>query len=297
MREDVHMDWFDIGFVDPTLAVVSIVRGIVQNMEYVVGSELAALMFEPLMSRFSSEEKGWRLAVDEPGFYVASKLGKQLNALVGYASFGLFEADRDGEIGAAIAAIEKLLVNCPTERWLDEEENELLIAIATMSRARWNLDHEQGLSPEGLALLGGVKLSRIRNMMAGTHPELPKDPSGLISCQSARAWLENRDCFLPTIFKSTATKPQVTVEAAATPIFLPVARDGSMFTPDLLRGGHYQVGGKAEERHVADFDEALAALQAMPVARWRRPNAEGNWGLVSAIEWRRVEHGSLTQRL
>lgn len=44
-------------------------------------------------------------------------------------------------------------------------------------------------------------------------------------------------------------------------------------------------GEKDAETRFNSFDEALAYLKAMPVAKWRRPNDAGNWGLVTAVRW------------
>lgn len=67
---------------------------------------------------------------------------------------------------------------------------------------------------------------------------------------------------------------------------VPVAKDGSAFDKEFCkRGGQYTVGGKGEERQFRDYEVALGYLRQMPVAKWRRPNAEGNWGIVSAVEW------------
>ncbi|SDZ85732.1 ASCH domain-containing protein [Microbulbifer marinus] len=71
---------------------------------------------------------------------------------------------------------------------------------------------------------------------------------------------------------------------------LPVARDGSIFSPSVRNGrGHYTVGNKGDERHFLDFMEALEFLRKMPTAKWRRPNAAGNWGIVSAVDWVKPE--------
>jgi hypothetical protein len=70
---------------------------------------------------------------------------------------------------------------------------------------------------------------------------------------------------------------------------VPVARDGSMFAPDLQRSKGYWVGAKGNETMVPDFLDALATLKQMPLARWRRPNAKGNWGIVSAADWVEIE--------
>ena len=45
---------------------------------------------------------------------------------------------------------------------------------------------------------------------------------------------------------------------------MPVARDGSMFTPDLKRGSSYTIGKKGSEKQVADFHYALSQLQHRP---------------------------------
>lgn len=66
---------------------------------------------------------------------------------------------------------------------------------------------------------------------------------------------------------------------------VPVARDGSMFTRCLSRGGVYTVGPKGGERRFGSFDKALEFLQQAPRAHWRRPNSEGNWGIVAGVSW------------
>ena len=80
-----------------------------------------------------------------------------------------------------------------------------------------------------------------------------------------------------------------TVEPATLPSFVmvPFASDGSCFNPGLAssRDGTFRVGEKDAETRFNSFDEALAYLKAMPVAKWRRPNDAGNWGLVTAVRW------------
>jgi hypothetical protein len=73
-------------------------------------------------------------------------------------------------------------------------------------------------------------------------------------------------------------------------LFVPVAKDGSWFGPHLARsGGRYSVGEKGEEYQVMGFATALNVLARMPVAKWRRPNKNHNWGIVAAVgKWRRL---------
>lgn len=66
-------------------------------------------------------------------------------------------------------------------------------------------------------------------------------------------------------------------------IFVPVARDGSIFNPDVARSGTYQIGAKGEEQNFKSFAEALTALNAMSVPPLRRRNDKGHWGIVSGV--------------
>ena len=66
---------------------------------------------------------------------------------------------------------------------------------------------------------------------------------------------------------------------------VPVAKDGTSFGPHLRRGGGYTVGDKCAERKFGRFDDALDYLKKQPIARWRRPNSIGNWGIVTEASW------------
>jgi len=71
--------------------------------------------------------------------------------------------------------------------------------------------------------------------------------------------------------------------------YVPVARDGSTFHKGLRSArGYYTVGDKKAEKKFESYEEALAYLRSVPVARWRRPNKNGIAGIVSAIDWVRA---------
>lgn len=74
----------------------------------------------------------------------------------------------------------------------------------------------------------------------------------------------------------------------------PVARDGTWFGPHLRRNGAYTIGAKGSEQRVVDYESALNRLRQMTSARWRRPNANGNWGIVTAVDWQPIDR--LTNR-
>ncbi|OPA93705.1 transcriptional regulator [Pseudomonas fluorescens] len=71
------------------------------------------------------------------------------------------------------------------------------------------------------------------------------------------------------------------------PVEVPYAADGTCFHPGLAspRDGSFRVGEKSAELRFGSFEEALAYLRTMPVAKWRRPNKSGNWGLVTSTRW------------
>ena len=81
-----------------------------------------------------------------------------------------------------------------------------------------------------------------------------------------------------------AEKP---IQKAEVDILVPFARDGSFFQPSLSkpRTGQYTVGDKGFEQSFDSFERALDYLRAMPVAKWRRKNEAGNWGIVAAVFW------------
>lgn len=86
-----------------------------------------------------------------------------------------------------------------------------------------------------------------------------------------------KDLFTDAPVKLKKRPPEVTL--------VPYAADGSHFGPHLKRDGKFSVGDKDDEVQFEGFDEALAYLRRMGVGKWRRPNASGSWGIVSAVRW------------
>lgn len=75
-------------------------------------------------------------------------------------------------------------------------------------------------------------------------------------------------------------------------VSVPVARDGSKFTPALKRRNGFWIGDKGAEKSVETFEEALSVLRRMMVPRWRRPNSSGNWGIVAGTDWAELDLGT-----
>ena len=88
---------------------------------------------------------------------------------------------------------------------------------------------------------------------------------------------------LADLFTDTPAETVERTPVAA--LFVPFAADGSHFGPHLTRTGKFTVGDKDDEAQFQDFEDALAYLRQMGLAKWRRPNGSGNWGVVSAVRW------------
>ncbi len=77
---------------------------------------------------------------------------------------------------------------------------------------------------------------------------------------------------------------------------MPQASDGTVFHPGLRRRNGYMIGAKGAEQVIESYDEALISLSEMHEPRWRRPNPEGNWGIVKGISWVTLPRRELYQR-
>jgi hypothetical protein len=67
---------------------------------------------------------------------------------------------------------------------------------------------------------------------------------------------------------------------------VPVDSRGEAFDrTTCCRSGGYWVGPKGNEIKYSSYDDALDALRCMDVPRWRRPNKQGNWGIVAGVRW------------
>lgn len=78
---------------------------------------------------------------------------------------------------------------------------------------------------------------------------------------------------------------------------VPVASDGSWFSPRCATAGGYTIGAKGDEMRHQDYFEALAALMKMKSPKWRRPNTSGNRGIVTATRYERVTRAEIEQVL
>ncbi|HEV7690479.1 MAG TPA: hypothetical protein VGO52_06645 [Hyphomonadaceae bacterium] len=184
------------------------------------------------------------------------------------------------------------------------------------ARARIKFDEGDALALQELSDLSGVTLKRLQNAAyskSDTAPRPGKD--GLIPNDVCTAWLEGQKEFNRSMWRKITDlyplrrgwgqeEPSPEPDEADDNvshddyISIPVAEDGSAFTPDIRRDTRskspgFTIGAKGSERVVEDYDKALADLWQMEKPRWRRPNENGNWGIVTGQSWRRVRRSTL----
>jgi hypothetical protein len=175
--------------------------------------------------------------------------------------------------------------------------------------ARAALDFGGQISAEGIQLLSRVTPGAIRN--AVSTGELNPNAGGYYAADEALRWLERRREFCPSRWLDLAdTQWSFHAEDDATPesrgmTLVPRDGDGTTFTPEhVVRtsksgpGLSITIGAKGFEEQYSDFYEALSALAKMDVARWRRRNAAGNWGIVRARgAWIEVKKADIDAQL
>ncbi|WP_295845929.1 hypothetical protein [Tardiphaga sp.] len=245
----------------------------------------------------------WREALKDSSSSCYSEwpIGEQLFELAAYAEYGIV-LDGDGamqtsdapkvlagKIKTLLDHAQELEASTPIAQWQISASNELS-RLVMVARNRWALDNNQPVEPAALAHFGGISEGRIRNMMSGAERAFtPAD--GRIPVAEAQKWLQGRPEFWNSIWKeqSLVQYDDTRTSPLQQPVFVPVARDGTLFNPGLQRAGSYTIGKRGEEERVADFNAALDKLHRMPVAYWRRPNDKGNWGIVVADHWERVD--------
>lgn len=303
-RREMFHDSFDNDIdAGPTLA--NLLRATGDYLASIVGEDQAAKAMEvalaPLFQGAGSRGSiGWRARLDDAVNHCFSELpiGQRLHDLAAYAYYGISFAPEDDEdeawLHATVAEIDAFIARSPLQLWLPENDAPQLERLALLARNRWALDTGRAVEPAALAVFGGVSEGRMRNMMSGAKRTFtPED--GRIPAAAALEWLAGRAEFWTSIWRDQHLPDQFERNSLPLdrPVFVPVARDESVFHPGLRRNGAYTVGPKGAEMHVVDFDHALLALQRMPGAYWRRPNDAGAWGVVRAVDWRRIDMSDL----
>lgn len=274
-----------------------------EHIEGIVGEKSAAAplreLVQPVADQGHPTAKTWRDVVDDvfaAGAVWPISVRLQNALLYGMYGVTLENIPLDGRAEWIVGLVEEVVAFAARTdvRAMDPDGN-AIVRIANLAASRHALDTGRGeVDVQSMSVFASVSEGRVRNLLSGSEGSLERGPEGGIIAMSALTWLQKRKGFLSSIW---AEDEQVTTDDGEPSepidpdrmIFVPVARDGSIFNPGLVRSGVFQVGAKGEEQEFSSFTEALTALNAMPVPRWRRPNDKGHWGIVSGVAWQRVE--------
>lgn len=273
-----------------------------EQIENLMGPDLSAAplrqLVQPIAEIGYPNAETWRDAMDDvSAFFDVLPVSARFRYAVLYGHYGVTPAGiPDDERGVWLQKLVSDVTSFAARSdvaHLNDGDN-ALVRIADLAGSRLAVDFADGeVDLRSMAVLGGITEGRVRNLLSDTNSLLERGANGGIKAMSAAAWLQKKKGFLASIWHEADTPVERQDEGEAVApehmIFVPVARDGSMFTPDLLRNGFYRIGAKGAEEDVADFHAALARLNAMPVPRWRRPNEKGLWGIVSGVAWQRIE--------
>ena len=106
--------------------------------------------------------------------------------------------------------------------------------------------------------------------------------------ESARRWLLARDDFRPSIRRAgDFSLPTAEPSSIDDPLFVPVASDGSWFSPADQREAQYYVANGVDEQRFPDYATALDFLTRASSPRWRYSDAIGRWRTRAATGWER----------
>jgi hypothetical protein len=295
---------------DASSTLVELVIAAGRFLGTMVGEEPANAAMAGLVDRLTESGGGssepvkpdeWVQALEEGGdmYYSEWPLGELFHNLSAFADYGIAlhggatTEEREHYLGQIIDQARAFLSSAPMDLW--QIKDRMLDRLVAKAEGRWAIDHGQPIKPEALANLGGLSEGRIRNMMSGANRTFT-NKDGAIPAAEALAWLSERKEFATSLWREQSLPDYGTDAVAdlAEVFFVPVARDGSVFNPGLASGGNYTIGAKSAERHVTGFEEALAQLQKMsPAPYWRRPNDQGNWGIVRGMRWERMDAKTL----
>lgn len=173
--------------------------------------------------------------------------------------------------------------------------------VLQKAEARFAFDTNGDLTVDQIVVLSGVGKRSVQNALSKKDElSLTADSNGIISHSVANSWLKLRrnfgftELYRPDHDNEGGVIHPETESDHGDFIFVPVTDDGIAFLPELRRTSGYQIGKYGHETYYQDYFEALKALQSMETPKFRRPNADGNWGIKVMSSWKRVSLNDLS---
>lgn len=248
------------------------------------------------------DREGWRAVLEASDEFADwPSLASLFEQLYAYAVDGVVLDTRlPNEVAARRVSLEELVTQADRymallpPNWVPQPQHAWSIpGIYASASARWKLDRSEPLTSTEVARLARLDDKTVLNALG---KQLLPDAEGKIPADAARAWLLGRRPrkFRPSRWLDASDDQDSRAPGRADEdtaiVMVPVDAQGQAFLPTLARPTRgagagrlgFRIGPKGEEFVVHDYFVALAALKDMRPARWRRPNAEGNWGIVRA---------------
>lgn len=176
----------------------------------------------------------------------------------------------------------------------------ILADLAARAAARLKVDQGERLTMAEIALLLDVREPTvITNAHRKNFPTLEDENRRYAEPVEVLPWMLKQG-YVPTkglpgaLGSAHKAEP---AEAIDDLVFVPVARDGTWFSPDCRASGRFTIGAKGAEEKYSDYFTALEALVRMHTPRWRRPNANGIPGIVTGIRFDRMRRADLERAL
>jgi hypothetical protein len=177
--------------------------------------------------------------------------------------------------------------------------NGILSELASLAAARFKADTGERLTMGEIAQLLDVREATVvTNAHRKNFVSVEEDNRRYAEPADVLPWMV-KNGYRPTAKDANATEsePQLKTADKDNMLFVPVARDGTWFSPETSSGGRYTIGAKGEERKFVDYFEALKELVRMPTPRWRRKNTNGIPGIVSGVRFDRIQRAELDRAL
>ena len=172
-----------------------------------------------------------------------------------------------------------------------------LVALAT---ARLKVDRNERLTMSEIALLLDVREPTvITNAHRKNFATVEDDNRRYAEPTDVLPWMEKQGYLstnMPAGKRAKGGAPKSSPEEEAV-VFVPVARDGTWFSPGCRSGGRYTIGTKGCETKHTDYFVALEALLKMPTPHWRRKNGNGSPGIVAGVRFDRLRRAEIDRLL
>lgn len=179
----------------------------------------------------------------------------------------------------------------------------IMANLAALASARLKMDQDQRLTMADIALLLDVREPTVvTNAHRKNFVSIEEGNRRYAEPAEVLPWMVKQG-YIPTQMPDETGETQQEGSSPtdelieADMVFVPVARDGTWFSPACRSGGRYTIGAKGEEVKYADYFSALDNLVKMRTPRWRRPNVNGKPGIVTWVRFDRVRRSDILKAL